>query len=300
MSKYNIIEVYNKFKGQLIIVVSGLSGSGKTKLAKSVFNLLKTECHLFDTELFDLENYCNKENDIFFELPNGVTVTDWDHIDTYNWKKFNEDINKNKIKALVICGAYFPLSKIKFDIDFQLHTKISMKNLLDKRHEFLVKESESTKNCNDAKKILDTKSEWLILDKITFPHYNEYLKESKIDKYLNSNELTPEQIYDSAYSYLIHIIGKYNMDNKKDIDEKLFGLNKVSNNTDNKDQYNVDNLTQLDKTVERKKLEKDIAEDLENVVDNDSGDTSSYDDESIYLGTTGRVDNVDQVVRYFT
>jgi uridine kinase len=37
----NVAEVYNKYNTQLIIIISGLSGSGKTELANNISKLFK-------------------------------------------------------------------------------------------------------------------------------------------------------------------------------------------------------------------------------------------------------------------
>lgn len=234
----NIVEVYNKYKEQLIIIVSGLSGSGKRKIAE---NISKD----FKMKMYDMEDYCisKEKNTNIVKLSNGVKITDWDDINSYDWDKFNTNINEDKKQnMIVICGPYFPQTKLKFEADFHLHVKISKKNLVDKRHEILVKIAEKDDTC-DAKKILDTDSEYLIIDKITYPHYIEYLKDSKIDKYLNANEMTNEQICDNAFSYLIHMIQKFVTENKKDIDEKLFKMS--TNEVKPKNEDNEDNEESL-------------------------------------------------------
>ena len=43
----NITEVYNKFNNQLIILISGLSGSGKTSLAHKIEKDFKLKCIKF-------------------------------------------------------------------------------------------------------------------------------------------------------------------------------------------------------------------------------------------------------------
>src|SRR3989344_2296183 len=131
----NIVQVYNKFQKQLVILISGLSGSGKTKLARRI------ESGYADNDVpikyIDLEAYCKKENDKKIELPNNMTVTDWEHIDVYDWEQFNKDVNEVKENGVVISGIAFPKNKLDFQPDFHIHVRISKRMLVEKRKEFL-------------------------------------------------------------------------------------------------------------------------------------------------------------------
>lgn len=209
----NIVEVYNKYNSQLIIMVSGLSGSGKTKLGENLKNLLKFK-------LVNAEKHYKKENNNVVTLSNGIKVTDWDNIDTYDWKTINEEVNRNKKDGVIVCGAYLPTNKLDFKPDFHLHIKISKQKLMENRHQFM-------KNHLDKyigfESILDTPTEQLIINQITYPHYLDYIKESKIDKWLNANELTEDEIYDQSFSYLMYAISEFIKTNSDKIHAFLKG-----------------------------------------------------------------------------
>jgi len=97
----NIVDAYIKFKNGLIIIISGLSGSNKSHLATLVSDKFKIS-------KINLNDYCKSYSDVSVKLPNDITVTDWDHIDVYDWDKFNEDVLKQKYFGVVICGDLFP------------------------------------------------------------------------------------------------------------------------------------------------------------------------------------------------
>lgn len=206
----NIVEAYLKFKGQLIIIISGLSGSGKTLLANDISKLL----HIIK---LNIEAYCKSENNITFKLPNDIVVKDWDHIDTYYWDKINEHVNKIKDKGVIIVGPYFPTNKLEFDPDFHIHLKITKQQLLENRRKYI--ETHQTE-CKELQEYVNTPTESLMINQITYPHYMEYLKQSKIDKFININPKNngefPEhdEIYNDVLDYLFNSIQKY-LDNYK-------------------------------------------------------------------------------------
>lgn len=200
----NIVEAYIKFKGQLIILVSGLSGSGKCKLARNIERDFKLK-------LLNLENFSKKQTDktvkiIVGEEAKEIEVKDWDDIEIFDWDKFNDEVNKNKQNGVVICGTYFPSSKLKFESDYHMQVKIAKQKLIENRIKYIQKhisENPELEKINDEKIITG------IVNKITYPHYIEYSGLSKIDKYLNANIMDENQIYDEAFSFLINSIQVY-------------------------------------------------------------------------------------------
>lgn len=203
----NIVEAYIKFNEELIIIISGLSGSGKTKIASFIERDFKIK-------KINIDDFCIKENDRIVELSNGVKVKDWDHIDSYDWDKINESINSNKKSGVVICGPYFPIEKLKVNKYFHIQIKISKQKLIEKRHEYIKNNPEK---CKDLVKYLDTPTESMIINKITLPHFYEYTtpEKSKIDKYINiknnetGEELNEDQIYDKVADFLFFKINEY-------------------------------------------------------------------------------------------
>ena len=85
----NIVEAYIKFNGQLIIIISGLSGSGKSKLAKYI-------CNDFKLKIINQNDYLiNKNSNNIENLYNENNI---------DWNKFNDEINNNKSDGIIIIG----------------------------------------------------------------------------------------------------------------------------------------------------------------------------------------------------
>lgn len=195
----NIVEAYIKFNKKLIILISGLSGSGKTKLASNIERDFKIK-------KINIETYCEKTNDKTVKLSNDVVVKDWDHIDSYDWEKINSDVIKNMESGVIICGPYFPTDVLSFTPDFHINIKISKQQLIQKRHEYIEKNPDK---CKELVQHLNTPTELMIINKITFPHYIEYTEKSKIDKYINAHEIDDDEIYDQAADFLFFKIKEY-------------------------------------------------------------------------------------------
>jgi uridine kinase len=200
----NIVEAFTKLNNKLIILISGLSGSGKTMVAQ---NIAKD----FNIGLIDLESYCDKDFHKKVKVSNNLTITDWDDIDSYNWIKFNKEVDIDKDKGVVICGYMFPRDKLTIEPDFHIHIKMSKQKIMEYRHEYVKKHKNE---CNEIFSILDTSDELLLINNVVYPHYTKYLELSNIQKFLNGNNLSREQMYDQTFEYLIgsikNKIDKYN------------------------------------------------------------------------------------------
>lgn len=195
----NIIEAYAKFNKELIIIISGLSGSGKTKMTSQISDFFKIN-------KLNIELYCDKENDRIVKLPNGISVKDWDHIDSYDWDKINAEVNNNKKSGIIICGPYFPQSKLKFTASFHIHVKVSKQQIIKSRRQYI---SANKDKCQELVQFINTPTEMLMINQITYPHYMSYLKESKINKFIDMREMTHDQVYDQIEKYLLDSIQSY-------------------------------------------------------------------------------------------
>lgn len=202
----NVIQAYLKYNKQFVILISGLSGSGKSELAKLMINDFKFK-------LINLNDYYKKHYNKIVTLKkkddNNLQIVDWDDINAINWDLFNDDITKyiNEKIGLIIVGSIFPTEQLKFTQDIHYHIKISKQTLFERRHIFL------DKHKKDIEPILydikDTETEQLIFDKITEPHYKEYLEKSKVSKFVNANINTIDQIYDIVFEHVIDFVQKY-------------------------------------------------------------------------------------------
>jgi hypothetical protein len=191
----NIVEAYIKFNKQLVIFVSGISGCGKTALAK---NISKD----FKLPLIDQFDYYKKDYDVKSVLSDETELINWDSDDAMDWTKLNEDIEKQKTTGIIVTG-FALTNKITVKPDYHIHVSMSKQNCIERRQEFLKKYQD--KYPTDFK-LVGTPTEKLKMNKFTYPYYLGILKESTITKFLNANELNDDGIYDNAFTVLIKFI----------------------------------------------------------------------------------------------
>ena len=212
----NIVQAYTKFNNQNIILISGFSGSHKTKIAKFVSDL-------FGFQIISLTKFFKPDPDYDIEenyvtLKDDTKVLNWDDIHkSIDWDKLNEFVNSNKTIGIVIHGFGFPTSLLRFTPDFHIHLSISKQKLMENRNNFIEKHSadavDRTKIDNGENSL--SPIEKMFFNTVTYPIYMSLKTESKIDKYLNTNELSEDQMKDQIFDYLIKTIEhKLNQVNK--------------------------------------------------------------------------------------
>lgn len=194
----NIVEAYKKFNNQLIILISGMSGSGKSKLAE---NISKD----FNLTIINQKDYYKKNHDEKFTLFDGTDIINWYTNDAYDWKKFNEDINNKKKDGVVVIGLSFPTSNIDFKPDFHLTISIKKQNLLEKMEKLL--EENKDKYPEKYEEMKSGKMKY-IFNKLSYPFYLNSIEESIVNKFINANDMDDDKIYDIAFDYLINRIDK--------------------------------------------------------------------------------------------
>ena len=271
----NIVEAYTKFNGQLVIFISGLSGCGKTSLAKKISDK-------FNLELIDQYDYHKKNYDKTITLIDETEHINWSSDDSFDWDRLNKDINKNKKDGVVVTGNALVDDKIETKPDYHIHVSISKKVCMIKRRIFLEKNKEKYK---EDYQYIDTKTESLKMNKMIYPYYLETKERSKISKYINANELTSDQIWDEAWNILIEFFQDnvqivYEQWKKKhpneDIDEnKNSSSNLLSDQSDQSDlSDNSDNLLDEEITSNTSStIEKNVLKDeIKDVVKDDSED----------------------------
>ena len=265
----NILEAYIKFNEQLIILISGFQGSGKGKLADQIKSLFKID--IINTNNYYIKNY-NKT----VKLHDGTEIVDWDNIDSIDWERLNRNINNKKKEGIIIVGFAFPTEKLDFSPDFHLHVKISKQNLIERRHEY-IEQHPDTK----LKELKDSHIDLMILNQITFPHYISYNEKSKINKFLNANENTSEQLFDISYDYMIEEIQKF-----------INGYNK--NITENKKNEHIKPREYEEPKIKSYKTKEPIRpNDLIKIVPYDYNEDSESDDKSITQDDSESVENID-------
>jgi len=192
----NIVEQYININKQLIILISGFSGSGKTLLAKNIQRDFKLE-------FLNLNDFFKSDYNEIVDLGHNISVVDWDNPDAIDWDKFNEKVDSIKNKGVVISGFGFPNDRIKFKLDYHIYLKISKEKLLKNRHDYLDENKDNP--LNDIK---DTKAELLILNNLSYKHFMNMKDKSTYTFRTDTSEQTPDETYDQIFDYIIENIKK--------------------------------------------------------------------------------------------
>jgi len=202
----NIVDAYIKFNSQLIILISGFSGSGKTVLARNIQRDFKLS-------FLNLNDFYREDFNEMVDLGNNIKVIDWDNPDSIDWNKFNMKVNLDKSKGIVISGFGFPRDKIDFKPDFHIRIDVPKPLLLDLRHKYL--EENKDNKLNEFK---NTETEKLILNKLSYNHYLKIKENSDYtyiynlyglseEESINLDKIT-EKTYDVIFDYVIKEIDK--------------------------------------------------------------------------------------------
>lgn len=186
----NILEKYIELNGQIIIVIFGMPCSNKSLIAKQ----LNEDLHL---HLINMNDYLLKKS---IEKTIGEhTFKIYEHEDNYDWVKFNDKVNSEKEKGVIIYGNFVYPKHMDFDIDFTFF--IGMNTTLCKQ------EMIEHKMLPDDEKIDD------YLKLFLFPFYDELKKEIKINKFFNIKpDVGYNVIYDNLFDHFIELLKKFNKD----------------------------------------------------------------------------------------
>lgn len=192
----NIIEAYIKFKGQLIIFISGLPACGKLTLAKTIHNDFKLR-------LINQFNYYKEDYNVTTKLHDGTTLINWYTDDAVNWDKFNADIEDAKSKGVIVVGFSLPEDKLTVKPDYHIHISMPKQICMEKRKKYVEKHKDEHP---EEFKILDTPAEKLKMNQLIYPYYLESKNKSKINKFINVIDMNASQIYDIAFDAIIDFI----------------------------------------------------------------------------------------------
>ena len=154
----NIVEAYIKFNKKLVILISGMQGTEKNIISKEISKIFKIES-------ISLRNFIKKDYNKIITLENGDTFIDWDNKDAYDWDKFNKYVEEKKENGILIYGFSFTNDDIKFKYDFHLHIKLSKKNYIEARHDYLNKNKEKLE---DLYKLINTQTESIMINKYLY------------------------------------------------------------------------------------------------------------------------------------
>ncbi len=174
MKNMNILDAYIKYNKQLIIFISGLSGSNKSKIAQNLANEFKIN-------FINTRDYLNKNIYDEKELPNGKKIRIYNE---FKWSEILDKINELKGQGIIVSGEYFPIDKLnEIYVDLHLHIKLTKQNIIKKRLNYI-----KMLNDNEKKSYNDDDTETLIVNQILYPYYLDILQKSHINKFINANE----------------------------------------------------------------------------------------------------------------
>lgn len=165
----SLFQQYKNKYGNLLILISGASGAGKSHWAKRLSKVLGLK-------------YI--EQDDFYRSPllmpnftysNGQSMPNWDCLDAIDIKKQNETINKHIANGVIFSGFACRESVFEHKVNFHLHLKISPETCIARRQEQHKDPSEMGA---------------MIVKELVYPFYLETLKLSKINVIIDANEKT--------------------------------------------------------------------------------------------------------------
>ena len=219
----NIVEAYIKYKGQLVIFISGISGCGKTFLAKKLSKNFKIQ-------FLEQFSYYKKNYDKKHKLPDGTEITNWYTDDAIDWDSFNKDINKMKNMGVVVSGFALVEDKLDIEPDYHIHLSMSKQRCTEKRKVFLEKHQKKYQKEFDE---LGTIKEKLRMNQLIFPYYLDATKRSKINKFFKVEKMSNEEIWDAGWDLIInHIQTNVSRHYKEWTDKQSSNAIKSEMNTD--------------------------------------------------------------------
>jgi len=191
----NIIEAYIKFKGQLLILVSGIRGSGRGSYAEQLGKDLKISVHR-------LSEFIKKDYDGKAKLPTNEEVVNTDSDEAYDWKKLSELVEKEK--KLILVGTAFPDDKMKVTADVSIQIATPKQKCL----ESVMRAEKANDESINEKRVV-----W-IYNNLTYPYYKDATSRMRIDKYINTSTFESEvKVADEVFNTVIKHISDW-LDNQ--------------------------------------------------------------------------------------
>lgn len=176
-----LVQKYLEINGQLLICISGMSGSGKSYIAEQLSNLLNIK-HI-DQDTF----YIHPSKMPKVRLSDGKSYTNWDSEDSINLKLMNNEIDKYIKKGIIFSGFSCRNGWFDHSINVQIHLEITKETSYQRRYE-------QGKN---------QKHGAIIVNEMVYPFYLETLEQSKIDYTIDTNTKSSTTL-DRVIEYLIY------------------------------------------------------------------------------------------------
>ena len=278
-----VIDAYIKFNKQLLVFISGLSpGSGKSSLAKKLsqdFNI-----KLIDQSNYYIKNYSDKK-----ELPGGKKFVNWDSDNSIDWISFNQDIEENMSTGLIISGFALVTDKINYTPDVHIHLSVSKKNNIERRTSFLQKHKYKDKYSE-----LDENTVKLIMNQFSYPYYLDTVKRSTINKFLNTNKLNKNDLYNMTFDIIMEFVFKFLYKDRKE--KPMYTSSEIIEKNTTIDSDNEES----DESDESEKLENfdesGQSEDSDESGKSEKKSNSSDDEEEKYMGSENEEDEEEKYI----
>lgn len=188
MENYNIIDAYSEYNSQLIILISGLSGSNKTKIAQKL-------AHDLNLDFINLNNFIKKDVFTTIDLANSKKIK---YYNMYDW----ENINIDSKKVIIVSDYFSPDFITNIKPNLHINIKLSKQNLLKNRIKYL---KDNNININEE-------NESLLFSQYIYPKYLEFLEKTTVNKFINANEIFESNNIESYNNNISDIIFKYIID----------------------------------------------------------------------------------------
>jgi activator of HSP90 ATPase len=225
----NIIDVYLKNYGQMIILLLGMPTSNKSAIAKELESDIEPKF-----TLININNYLEKKfidievRDIKFKL--------YDHPDNINYTKLLYDINQKKSSGVILYGNFIDPNKFKdiiidFSYFFDLRHTYLKNNLIKKKilpfdDEVNNVSNIDIKNINVIKKNNhDTIEKSLITEKSSTINDSSNITSESNNTSTNSNDNTSSNSNDNNSSNSNDNNSKHKLNLKTDYEKKINGPN---------------------------------------------------------------------------
>ena len=157
---------YKAHHGQLLIVISGLSGAGKSYWADRLARLLRLE--YIEQDHF----YISPHKMPMVTCSNGHQMRNWDCLEALDFQKQNATIDKHLSKGIILSGFACRANTFRHRVDVHIHLRISPKTCQERR-------LEQGKD--------DPKFSKIIVDEFVYPFYLETFKSSTIDAIIDAD-----------------------------------------------------------------------------------------------------------------
>lgn len=204
-----ILDAYIQHYKQLIIVISGMSGSNKSEIAGELANKLHAP-HI------NQSNFMDNNFEQVVEI-NQKKIKIWDSDDAIDFNAFNKAVEEELLlsKVIVVSGVSFNKDKIEFKIDYHIHLKLSKQVLLEKRHNFIKRHATESKYEDVLN--LDEQTERQLMNQVTYPYYLKLIENSMINKFLNINEIQIDEISREVLKNVLNFVEQRLYKERKDL-----------------------------------------------------------------------------------